>query len=761
MLKGLTLALLLLLSLNSYSQTETADSVSGSDNSPTFLKQFLDVDFIRAVVQARRLSSVGTTFSGNNALKDSISGIRNQIQTDLFVRSYIDTSHLWAKVFNRSDYQRKNQAIRQKYDTAYIDFDMVFKSAGDKVFSVAINNSPRDEALFSTENSDTLNQILNSTLSGQQYTWPKEAPVNESMFNGMGYLLKKMGVDSVSLGLNVPAIVRFSKHAEQIYGFDWDHNKGMEQLYESCKYAGHNYSYTYKSVATNKKDVVKFEIEKLHDDFDIEQLNFVDANGNKLKYDIQGDNYHLTVEAGIPDEMEIIKAQVSREDQNGTIVNTEVGKLNLYTFNEESFPVTIVPVGTWACPLSASNIEDSLNVIFGQAAVNYTVTLADPFDLDKSIWDINGDDLLEFGTSSDLSCYTKEQKRLIRHYKDMVGVDDDQNYIFLMGDSSRERLLGFNPLKKGYGFLFMDRIDGANFSRTLAHELSHGKFLLEHNWKWYPMASEGSTDNLLDYSTEPTATHLHRDQWDLIHDPQKMIFAFLQDDEDGASSDLPFGENWTLNEETGDVLLIVPTTGDAVNVNGISISKYKFDSQKKIDGLVKIATHYLLENSLTVSLYNNSVSVISYDNYRITLTSNWDIGARPLEFEGEGALMFAYSKLQYNITFKRIVLSVVDGTISSKLESKWDFINGFVHEGMHILQRLDLYDYATYMVYHELEAYEAQMKHSTWTMVSSSYKMLILDNVFNVYMPMLFLGVENADIKKVYDEYLIFFNANK
>ncbi|MEL6971742.1 MAG: hypothetical protein AAFO02_16365, partial [Bacteroidota bacterium] len=58
---------------------------------------------------------------------------------------------------------------------------------------------------------------------------------------------------------------------------------------------------------------------------------------------------------------------------------------------------------------------------------------------------------------------------------------------------------------------------GPDLTRTIAHELAHGAYVLKHTFEEY--ASElpqGTTNNLMDYAS---GTRLYKWQWDLIHNP--------------------------------------------------------------------------------------------------------------------------------------------------------------------------------------------------------------------------------------------------
>jgi len=72
-----------------------------------------------------------------------------------------------------------------------------------------------------------------------------------------------------------------------------------------------------------------------------------------------------------------------------------------------------------------------------------------------------------------------------------------------------------------------------NNPTLLSHELAHGTFNLRHTFsdKAKPQLPQGTTTNLMDYTNN---TELWKYQWDLIHDPESMLFSFLQDESEGA-----------------------------------------------------------------------------------------------------------------------------------------------------------------------------------------------------------------------------------
>jgi len=78
------------------------------------------------------------------------------------------------------------------------------------------------------------------------------------------------------------------------------------------------------------------------------------------------------------------------------------------------------------------------------------------------------------------------------------------------------------------------------FARTVAHEVGHGSFRLYHTFSSdnkYQITE--STDNLMDYPStssgqaQTTATTLFKYQWDIIHNPKRVWFSWLKEEEEG------------------------------------------------------------------------------------------------------------------------------------------------------------------------------------------------------------------------------------
>lgn len=215
-------------------------------------------------------------------------------------------------------------------------------------------------------------------------------------------------------------------------------------------------------------------------------------------------------------------------DSTSEEILTEAGVLGLVSYQRITRDVFLIPVNGASFPTAStqlSDIEKRLNEIYGSAVINWNVHFDEPIEVGR----INEADFKVEGTSM-LSKYTSDMNRVIRTYKRNRPSDDNSLYLFFveLSDLGTSRK-GFMPLAGNFGFIF-------NFSASdfdlLAHELAHGAFNLRHTFSdkaqhYFPVQQ---TANLMDYAG---GTDLWKYQWDLIHNPESIVFAWAQDESEG------------------------------------------------------------------------------------------------------------------------------------------------------------------------------------------------------------------------------------
>ncbi|WNB17087.1 fibronectin type III domain-containing protein [Marivirga arenosa] len=239
------------------------------------------------------------------------------------------------------------------------------------------------------------------------------------------------------------------------------------------------------------------------------------VDGLDLDAQLNGEEWTVTLPA-IQKEQPLV---VNAIDQNGETI----GKLNAIGYEEIKRKVHIVPVGNTTANFSDGQLNTYLNQVYAQAGATWEVEMEDAITADG----YNG--TLQDDEQQMLSTYSEGMKAIIKAYKNQEGVsiEDNEFYLFLV-DKSQTGKSGYMPRKYQYGFIYMG--ESGDKLRTIAHELGHGAFRLQHPWEEYPTIAQSSTDNLMDYGT---GTKLRKYQWDLIHNPP-VVLGFVEDINEGS-----------------------------------------------------------------------------------------------------------------------------------------------------------------------------------------------------------------------------------
>jgi len=299
------------------------------------------------------------------------------------------------------------------------------------------------------------------------------------------------------------------------YGFDEqpkDASKDILASYYQAMEDGKRISW--KAMADGKTDFVTAAVEGSA--LDPKKISF-ELNGTPVKA-TSTDKIEVNLMAqgdGVTSEL-IAKYEGSDEI---------VGKLNVINYAEITRNLVLVSVNEKKLAY-ASSLKSALNNIYRQAAVQWNVTIDEtgikvPLD---TTFDDTSDELL--------SNYTDDMKKVINAYTKDHTLAPDTYYLFLVDKPRSGTKFGYLPRKKQAGFLFVDKLDTEIVTiKTVAHELGHGAFRLEHTFKQFPSLTKEMTNNLMDYKQD--GTYLYKYQWDCIHNPEAMMGLF-EDDEDAA-----------------------------------------------------------------------------------------------------------------------------------------------------------------------------------------------------------------------------------
>ncbi|MGM0581276.1 MAG: M23 family metallopeptidase, partial [Bacteroidota bacterium] len=317
-------------------------------------------------------------------------------------------------------------------------------------------------------------------------------------------------------------LVEFKSHPDQLYGFDFKQYETLAGSYEQTQLNGEEYWLAWKSLKKGTTDAVMAR-ETGGDEFP-EAIRFKNMSGNLGTGPGSADNEKQVIVQTALEEEEII-AYVLQESTNeeGETVEEEVpvGKLKVKEYEPIRKNVVLVPVNDANVP-EPSTLQDKLNSIYGPAVAEWEVSAAEPYEVSEE--DL---ETLNEGESGIFASFPKDMRKFNRQFKRSVDFDKDAYYLFVIEGGYSDKA-GIMPFKRQFGYIFKNNVD--NINKTIAHELAHGAFRLRHTFSEEGfIASQNSTDNLMDY--RPDGTDLYKHQWDLVHDLESMIGWFEDDEE--------------------------------------------------------------------------------------------------------------------------------------------------------------------------------------------------------------------------------------
>ena len=213
-----------------------------------------------------------------------------------------------------------------------------------------------------------------------------------------------------------------------------------------------------------------------------------------------------------------------------------LGKLHVVSYVKQQHKVTLVPINN--AKLDKSQIERELNTVYTPMGIDFDVEVDERMRGDYS-WEVSSEqDKLLSLVGKSFWGYDKELKestemlRLQQAYQAKAGTLEGA-YLFVLDgakglSSDTAFLQGEMPRKSRFGYIFSK--DGEELSKTIAHELGHGLFTLQHTFdsEYAGKKSQKTSSNLMDYAK---GTSLAAFQWNIMANP--AIFTAADKAEEG------------------------------------------------------------------------------------------------------------------------------------------------------------------------------------------------------------------------------------
>lgn len=314
----------------------------------------------------------------------------------------------------------------------------------------------------------------------------------------------------------------YFERGEGKYAFD----NGQEKWYKKSvktdrfyKPFAKGYIAPWKLVPTGENDIVMAKYDGLKN-IDLEKVRFVsEPNSAALPARLNETEQTWTV------TLKSVATGASY-DVFAVYEGVVIGKLRVVSYAKQQHKVTLVPINE--VRLDKTTIEQELNAIYNPVGVQFTVNV-DERMRDNYSWEVESEkDGLLSTVGKSFWGYDKELKEstemlnLQKTYQQAVGTLDGA-YLFVLNgatglEGQKGGLLGEMPRKSRFGYIFAGNSPNTNsLVRTIAHELGHGIFTLQHTFDAeYGKGTIKETNNLLDYKN---GTDLAAFQWNVMANP--------------------------------------------------------------------------------------------------------------------------------------------------------------------------------------------------------------------------------------------------
>jgi hypothetical protein len=385
-----------------------------------------------------------------------------------------------------------------------------------------------------TSPNDIVVNVLNNTISIGGSTFEYEANEGTAIedangtlwivdINGNVILTGQTGVTFIPpppTDLNTTnGKATFSAHNTQLYGYDHQFVQPWTNYYLQVHDIKDDSWQTvdWKSVQSGKYDIISVQFSNLNGVV-ADSIFLYCPSGTIYRSQGTGLNRYFYVVGGDANDRQDIYA--AYKTSGGEIIN--IGKLAVTSFEEQTQQICLVPfaknMGT-APTVSAQQIiqiQHALDSIYKGAVIKYQVSIS-PSPLIESAWDLNSDNKIEINGEG-MATYCPEMNSAIAALKLQPWFQAGNKYLFITNippDSTIPGIQGSMPRKKDFGFIFSNP-SSPQFLITVAHEIGHGIFSLEHSFEGVAPAPKSSTNNLLDYSSGSELVHW---QWYWMHNP--------------------------------------------------------------------------------------------------------------------------------------------------------------------------------------------------------------------------------------------------
>jgi len=423
----------------------------------------------------------------------------------------------------------------------------------------------------------------------------------------------KVGTDIVSVefaaieGVTRFAVDQYKDVYQQVTEYYQQYKAGDKEIAASAKFMlpGTSDKFAVKIKGTPKEG------------FDYNKVHFVTMSGKEYEKTYIADSlrWEITVvSSDVNDGQELFAVYEETPGKYATIA-----LINIYTYEPLERSVTLVPVNGQMNGLSKESVASGLNRIYDKIGVHWTVNeLNAVFNYtpkNGSTFNVTGSGLF--------STLTDDMKGINEAFKQSGEYQEDGLYLFILpfDASDKSEIAGTNgdmPLGSQFGYLFPGvKAD----DRTIAHEVGHGAFNLEHpfdrplrnSFQKYALA-----DNLMDYTD---GTGFAKIQWDQTRAPGLVIGLFQTD-----KSGMAVNKDGFKIQETLRILRLIHASGTSYR-----FLEFPTNEVENIKIGSNIYSNVKIEFIQKTGQFTKEKNIIQYDNIKI-ITNNDNEASKLYDF---------------------------------------------------------------------------------------------------------------------------------
>ncbi|EHQ43863.1 Fibronectin type III domain [Myroides odoratus] len=346
-----------------------------------------------------------------------------------------------------------------------------------------------------------------------------------------------------------------------------EYNQGLTSDYKKI---GGNYL-PFKAVVKGSSAKIRARVTLSDSQLPLDRLVFKTSTGTHIdaKRVANSNDFELTVNGMQSNAIEEVQASIKQGEQYKV-----AGAFKLVHLDTRTVELRLVPTSD---QVNLEGVIAELQSIYAQVGVTVQATVQPVFSIDSYV---EGTQVETADEKGDLSTYSTVQQRIITAYQGAQTLDKAY-YIFVTEKGSSTNQQGYMRLNGQFGFVFRAS-DASTISRTIAHELGHGAFKLEHPFAAFKSKGlrEGTTNSLMDYAT--TSTNFIFTDWRQINDPKLRLYAFQgQGDGEKVLNDYKLEDDSYFVTPAGELLYLTKGTSlsylcENPNLNGFNGVVYGF-----------------------------------------------------------------------------------------------------------------------------------------------------------------------------------------